>query len=276
MLAIRALTKQYAPEDPYALQGLDLNVAAGECIAILGLSGSGKSTLIRCINGLVRPTSGTIRYDGQDITGLSDKEMRRIRKDIGMIFQEFHLIERLSVLENVLVGRFGQTSTLKALLGRFQPDEIQQALNALDRVGLGAFSQRRARDLSGGQKQRVAIARALLQEPRLILCDEPVSSLDPITANSVLSLLAEINRRDGITLLINLHDVQLAKRFASRIIGLAHGRLVFDGEPEDVDDAVLQRIYGAVDEAADEQADHHHPTMQAGSEHQHTHTVRQA
>src|SRR5690625_797619 len=210
MLTIRALTKQYAPGDPFALQGVDLDVQSRECIGILGRSGSGKSTLIRCVNGLVRPTSGSIQYAGRDITYLSDQEMRRIRRDIGMIFQEFHLIERLSVLDNVLVGRFGQTGIWKALTGRFEPSEIAQAHEALERVGLVAFAQRRARDLSGGQKQRVAIARALVQEPRLILCDEPVSSLDPVTAQAVMSLLSEINQRDGITLLINLHDVRLA------------------------------------------------------------------
>lgn len=253
MLIVEDLRVRYTPGGPWALDGVDLKVQPGEFIAILGRSGAGKSTLIRCLNRLVTPTSGSIVWEGRDVLALGPRELRAHRRRIGMIFQEFHLIDRLSVLGNVLVGRFGAMPWPKALLGRFSAEDLQLAQQALERVGLAAFSHRRVSTLSGGQRQRVAIARALVQQPRMILGDEPVSNLDPATSVSILSLLEQINREDGITLLINLHSVELARRYARRIIGMADGRIVFDAGPEALTAQALEKIYGPFDDQAFEE-----------------------
>jgi phosphonate transport system ATP-binding protein len=250
LLRLEGLSKQYAPGDPWALSDVDLAVDEGELVAVLGLSGSGKSTLIRCINGLVRPTRGRIHWRGRDVSDADRADWRAIRRQIGMIFQEFHLIDRLTVLRNVLTGAFGTTPAWRALLGRHTEAEGQRARAALEQVGLAAFAGRRTRDLSGGQRQRVAIARALVQEPRLILGDEPVSNLDPVTARSILALLERLNRERGITFVLNLHAVDLAHEFARRVIGLADGRVLYDGPPGGLTSDTLLAIYGQSDPEA--------------------------
>ncbi|MCP8967356.1 phosphonate ABC transporter ATP-binding protein [Ectobacillus ponti] len=245
MLELRHMHKQYTKTGQAVLRDIDLTIRQGEFVAVLGSSGAGKSTLIRCINQLVLPSSGEVLWEGKHVQAKSRADMRRHRQQIGMIFQGFHLLERADVLTNVLVGRFGDMSVLRAIAGRFQREEINAAEQVLQRVGMLEFRHARVRDLSGGQKQRVAIARALVQRPKLILGDEPVSNLDPVTAEGIMKLLQELCREQGITMLLNLHSVELAKAFASRIIGLAHGRIVFDGGPAELDAAVLQSIYSA-------------------------------
>lgn len=245
LLSLQGLRKRYSPRAPWALNGVSLEVSEGDFVVVLGSSGAGKSTLIRCINLLVLPTEGTVRWQGQDVLGLTPPQLRAYRRNIGMIFQEFHLIDRLNVLDNVLVGRFGAIAPWRAVLGRYSASDLDIAWESLRRVGLEAYAYRRASELSGGQRQRVAIARALTQRPRLILGDEPVSNLDPVTSRFILNLLAEINARDGITLIINLHSVELARRYARRILGMAAGRIVFDGPPAALDGDALRAIYGS-------------------------------
>lgn len=244
LLSVRSLSKRYSPESPWALRDVDVDVAAGEFVTILGPSGAGKSTFIRCINRLVEPTSGTITFNGVPLAQLSDKELRRQRRDIGMIFQEFHLIDRLDVLTNVLVGRFGALPPWRPILGLYPAQDVAVARQALARVGLAEYAHRRARELSGGQRQRVAIARALTQQPRLILGDEPVSNLDPATSEGIMRLLRQVNEEDGITIILNLHSVTLARRYAHRIIGMSAGRIVFDGPADQLTNGDLARIYG--------------------------------
>lgn len=243
LIRLESLAKQYVPGEPFALKEVNLSLDEGEFVAVLGLSGSGKSTLIRCINRLIEPTTGKIYWQGREVLSLKGEELQAYRRGIGMIFQDFHLIDRLSVLENALVGSFGRSTFWRAVLGRPTSDVLARAQTALERVGLGDFQHRKVRDLSGGQRQRVAIARALTQDPLLILGDEPVSNLDPLTAVAIMRLLKRINRESGITFLINLHSVELAVNFASRVIGIAEGRIVFDGAPTEVNDQILQRIY---------------------------------
>ncbi len=249
LLEISGLRHEYRGQVRPALDGLDLRVNEGEFVAILGLSGAGKSTLIRCVNRLIRPDSGRILYRGRDVTALDQSELPTHRREIGMIFQNFNLLDRLDVLTNVLVGRFGCLPLWRILTASFLKADVDQARAVLSRVGLTGYEERRASQLSGGQRQRVAIARAMLQRPRMILGDEPVSSLDPVTAASVMGVLEQINCEDGITMVINLHAVDLARRFARRIIGIAGGRVVFDGLPEELDDAALERIYPQENEA---------------------------
>ncbi|MBO8142495.1 MAG: phosphonate ABC transporter ATP-binding protein [Firmicutes bacterium] len=244
LLVVRGLRVRYPGAQEDALRGVDLELAPGEFVCVLGPSGAGKSTLIRCINRLVEPASGQIIWDGHDAMRLKGAHLLAYRRQIGMIFQEFHLVDRLPVLANVLMGRFGYVSPWQAAIGRYGPQEVAWARQALARVGLAGYELRRARDLSGGQRQRVAIARALVQRPRLMLGDEPVSNLDPVTARAIMALLAEINRRDGLTMLINLHSVDLARAFATRVIGLSRGQVAFDGPPSRVDRSVLEQVYG--------------------------------
>lgn len=243
MLELVELRKRYRPGGPFVLDGINLSVRAGEFVAILGRSGAGKSTLVRCVNRLIEPTSGQVRWEGEDVVAYSPRELRNHRRRVAMIFQSFNLIERLNVLQNVLVGRFGYHRLTTILAGRWSQADIALAEEALAKVGLSEQTYQRVSTLSGGQRQRVAIARALVQQPSLMLGDEPVSSLDPVTARNVMALLARINESDGITMLINLHSVDLAQQFASRIVGLADGRIVFDGPPCALDEAALERIY---------------------------------
>ena len=243
MLRIINLTKIY-PGGVLALDNISFEVADGEFLVIIGLSGSGKSTLLRCINRLIEPTSGRIEWDGVDITAASPRELRRIRRQIGMIFQQFNLVKRSSVLTNVLAGRLGYTATLPSLLHHFPRREVERALENMARVGIADKATVRADQLSGGQQQRVGIARALMQEPRLMLADEPVASLDPATSHSVMKYLEQLNREQGITILCSLHFLSLARRYGTRILALKAGQIVFEGLPADVDEARFKEIYG--------------------------------
>jgi phosphonate transport system ATP-binding protein len=243
VLRIEHLTKVF-PGGVVAVDDLSLTVPDGEFLVIIGLSGSGKSTLLRCINRLVEPTSGKIFLDDVEITRLSPAGLRQVRKRIGMIFQQFNLVRRSSVLTNVLCGRLGTVSSWQSAIGRFPLQDYHRAFANLERVGIVEQAYQRADTLSGGQQQRVAIARALMQEPRLMLADEPVASLDPATSHSVMKYLEEINRQDGITVLCNLHFLSLARRYAARVIALKAGKIVFDGSPRDIDRERFRQIYG--------------------------------
>ncbi|HEV8638846.1 MAG TPA: phosphonate ABC transporter ATP-binding protein [Chloroflexota bacterium] len=243
MLRIEHLTKVY-PNGTRALDDLSLAVRDGEFLVVVGLSGSGKSTLLRCVNRLIEPTAGRIWLDDLEITGASAAALRRIRLQIGMIFQQFNLVRRQSVLTNVLSGRLGYVGTLPSLLGRFPGADLERARHNLARVGILEKARQRADTLSGGQQQRVAVARALMQEPKLMLADEPVASLDPATSHSVMRYLEEINREDGITVIANLHFLSLARRYATRVVALNAGRVVFDGLPTEIDEARFREIYG--------------------------------
>ncbi len=246
MLKLANLSKSYVAGKP-VLTDIDVEIAAQGITAIIGPSGTGKSTLIRCINRLVEPTAGEILFDGEDLARLSGAALRRARRHIGMVFQEYNLVERLTVMENLLSGRLGYVSSWRAWRRKFPPDDIRKAFELLDVVGLSGFAHRRADALSGGQRQRVGIARAVMQEPKLLLADEPTSSLDPKTSVEIMQLLADVGRARAIPVLINMHDVELAKRFADRIIGMSGGRIIFDGSPGTLSDAILKQIYGGED-----------------------------
>jgi phosphonate transport system ATP-binding protein len=246
MLSLRRLSKSYVPGKP-VLVDIDLEIAARGITAIIGPSGTGKSTLIRCIILLVEPTPGKILFDGVEHAGLAGKGLRHARRQIGMVFQEYNLVERLTVMENLLSGRLGYVSPWRALRRRFPPEDIAMAFELLDTVGLAGFANRRADAQSCGQRQRVGIARAVMQQPRLLLADEPTSSLDPKTSVEIMELLAHVARSRGIPVLVNMHDVELARRFADRIIGMSEGRVVYDGPPSALNDDVLKSIYGGED-----------------------------
>ncbi|MDT8853783.1 phosphonate ABC transporter ATP-binding protein [Paracoccaceae bacterium Fryx2] len=249
MLEIASLTKTYKTGDK-ALSDVTLAVPKGQVVGLIGPSGAGKSTLIRCINRLVEPTSGSITLSGQPITGLGTGDLRRMRRRIGMIFQEYALVERLTVMENVLSGRLGYVGFWTSLTRRFGADDIRRAYRLLDRVGLMDQADKRADALSGGQRQRVGIARALAQEPELLLVDEPTASLDPKTSRQIMRLLIEICDEAGLPAIVNIHDVPLAQQFVARIIGLRAGRVVFDGTSDQLTHEALTSIYGAEDWAA--------------------------
>jgi len=246
MLRIQSLTKTYKTGDK-ALTDVSFDLPKGQVVGLIGPSGAGKSTLIRCINRLVEPTSGKVMLNDLDITALGSGDLRRARRRIGMIFQEYALVERLTVMENVLSGRLGYVPFWRSFTRRFPPADIARAFRLLDRVGLSAHVDKRADALSGGQRQRVGIARALEQEPELLLIDEPTASLDPKTSRQIMRLIVEICREDGLPAIINIHDVVLAQQFADRIIGLQAGRVVFDGTPSELTEDALTRIYGAED-----------------------------
>ena len=229
------------------LRGIDLEFDARGMTAVIGPSGTGKSTLIRCINRLVEPTSGEVIFEGRNITRLASAELRLVRRQIGMVFQEYNLVERLSVMENLLCGRLGYLSPLKAWLRRYPPRDIERAFELLDTVGLGAHVQTRADNLSGGQRQRVGIARAMMQEPKLLLADEPTSSLDPKTSVEIMTLMQDLSRAHGFPVIVNIHNVELARRFADRIVGMTGGRVVYDGTPQALTDGHLKEIYGGED-----------------------------
>jgi phosphonate transport system ATP-binding protein len=243
-LIVDHLTKIYERGKVLALNDVSFTVEKGEFLVLIGLSGSGKSTLLRCINRLVEPTSGRVILDGTEITALSQRELRRIRRKIGMIFQQFNLVKRSTVLANVLAGRLGYVPTTRTLLGKFPKEDLERARRALERVGLLEKMYVRADQLSGGQQQRVGIARALMQEPELLLADEPVSALDPATSHSILQYLEQMNREDGVTVLCALHFLSLARRYGSRLIALKDGKIVFEGLPEEIDDVKFKEIYG--------------------------------
>jgi phosphonate transport system ATP-binding protein len=242
-LVIDRLVKAYQRDRP-VLKGIDLRIEGTGLTAIIGPSGTGKSTLIRCINRLVEPTSGRITLDGVELTGLGRTALRAARRNIGMVFQEYNLVERLTVMENLLTGRLGYVGSWQAWRRRFPAADIERALELLTTVGLADHIDRRADALSGGQRQRVGIARALMQQPTLMLADEPTSSLDPKTSVEIMTLLREQGRARSIPVLVNMHDVELARRFADRIIGMSEGKVVFDGTGSGLDDATLAGIYG--------------------------------
>ncbi len=246
MLTLKHLAKSYVAGKP-VLTDINLEIAAQGVTAIIGPSGTGKSTLIRCINRLVEPSAGEILFDGEDLVKLSRAELRHARRHIGMVFQEYNLVERLTVMENLLSGRLGYVSSWRAWRRKFPPEDIRKAFELLDTVGLAGFAHRRADALSGGQRQRVGIARAVMQEPKLLLADEPTSSLDPKTSVEIMDLLAGVGRARNIPVLINMHDVELAKRFADRIVGMSGGRVIFDGPPANLSDDILKQIYGGED-----------------------------
>jgi len=243
LLKIENLTKVF-PDGTVALKDVSFEVQEGEFLAIIGLSGSGKSTLLRCINRLIEPTSGRVTWDELDITQADGAELRRIRRQIGMIFQHFNLVKRSSVRTNVLSGRLGYAHPLWSLLGRFTSEDKMRAMAAMERVGIAEKADNRADQLSGGQQQRVGIARALMQEPRLMLADEPVASLDPVLAHSILRYLELLNQQDGITVLCSLHFLDLVHRYATRVVGLKAGELVFDGLPSELTPQKFKEVYG--------------------------------
>ena len=242
-IQIRGLVKEYKRGVP-VLKGIDLTIAGVGITAIIGPSGTGKSTLIRCINRLVEPTAGEILFQGVDLAKLKGAELRAARRKIGMVFQEYNLVERLTVMENVLTGRLGYMSAFKAWLRKFTPEDIEEAFNLLDAVGLASFANQRADALSGGQRQRVGIARAVMQHPEILLADEPTSSLDPKTSVEIMELMANLAGKRNIPVIVNIHNVDLAKRFCQRMIGMTGGKVVFDGTPAQLTDANLQAIYG--------------------------------
>jgi phosphonate transport system ATP-binding protein len=243
LLEINNLVKIY-DNKVRALDQVSFKVPAGQFLAVIGLSGSGKSTLLRCINRLIEPTSGQIIWHGTDITAASQEELRRIRRRIGMIFQHFNLVSRSSVLINTLSGRLGYVNPAWSLLNRFPGEDIQRARANLARVGIGDKAEVRADELSGGQQQRVGIARALMQNPEILLADEPVASLDPVLAHSIMRILKQLNQEDGITIICSLHFLDLVQRYADRAIALNQGKLVFDGLPQEIDDDRFREIYG--------------------------------
>jgi phosphonate transport system ATP-binding protein len=255
MVEVRHLTKAYGRSAP-AIEDISLSFKKGEFIVLLGPSGVGKSTLLRCLNFLVRPTSGFVSIDGQELGALSKKGLLQARQHIGMIFQEFNLVNRMSVLMNVMCGRLGTLSTWRALTYNFSPEDHEAAVRSLVRAGLEdqELYLRRADTLSGGQKQRVAIARMLIQEPKVILADEPIASLDIIMRVQIMDLIKDIARRDGLTVVMSLHQLDVAKTYADRIIALAEGKVTFDGPPNELSDAVIERVFKKpVDEIDEDQ-----------------------
>lgn len=246
MLSVANLSKTYAAGDN-ALDNVSFTIPSGQVVGLIGPSGAGKSTLIRCVNRLVEPSSGSVTLGDTIITRLSTSDLRAVRRRIGMIFQEYALVERLSVMENVLSGRLGYISFWRSFFRKYPVEDIQKAFALLERVGLTDHASKRADALSGGQRQRVGIARALEQDPQLLLIDEPTASLDPKTSRQIMRLLLEICNERGLPAIINIHDVVLAKQFTERLIGLQAGKIVFDGTPAELDESVLTRIYGEED-----------------------------
>jgi phosphonate transport system ATP-binding protein len=245
-IEIKGLVKEYKKGVP-VLKGIDLSISGEGITAIIGPSGTGKSTLIRCINRLVEPTAGEIRFQGMNLASLQGAELRSARRKIGMVFQEYNLVERLTVMENVLTGRLGYMNAFQAWLRKFSKEDIAEAFQLLDAVGLSAFAHQRADSLSGGQRQRVGIARAMMQHPDILLADEPTSSLDPKTSVEIMELMAELAGKRNIPVIVNIHNVELAKRFCHRMIGMTGGKVVFDGPPSELSEMHLKEIYGGED-----------------------------
>ncbi len=246
MLEIRHLSKTY-DDGTEALKDVSFTVPDGEFLVVIGLSGSGKSTMLRCINRLIDPTEGEILWDGVDIAKLEGTELRQMRRKIGMIFQHFNLVRRSSVLTNVLSGRLGYTPSWNSVMGRFSAEDKQKAFDAIKRLGIEDQTYKRASELSGGQQQRVGVARALMQEPKIILADEPVASLDPVLAHSIMQYLEMLNKEDGLTMMCSLHYLDLVQRYATKVVGLKDGRLVYEGNRKDIlamTDEEFKNIYG--------------------------------
>lgn len=244
LIRIERLTKIYERGEVLALNDVSFTVKRREFLVLLGLSGSGKSTLLRCINRLIEPTAGTIIFDGIDVTRASARQLRQIRRRMAMIFQQFNLVRRSTVLTNVLAGRLGYVSPAASAIHKFSKQDIDMAMANLDRVGIPEQAYKRADELSGGQQQRVGIARALMQQPVLLMADEPVSALDPATSHSVMQHLEMMNREDGVTVIASLHFLSLARRYGTRILALKDGEIVFEGLPTEIDEAKFMEIYG--------------------------------
>jgi len=242
MLEVRSLSKSFGRTP--ALKGVDLQVPAGQMVGVIGRSGAGKSTLLRLLNRLAEPSAGAILWHGEDVTRLHGRALRRWRARCAMVFQQFNLVPRLDVLTNVLLGRIAYKGTLASMLARFSEQERAMAVLALERLECADLAFQRAETLSGGQQQRVAIARALMQEPAIVLADEPIASLDPHSATLVMDALRRINREDGITVLCNLHTLDTAREYCTRIVGIAAGEVVFDGAPSELTPKVVRHIYG--------------------------------
>ena len=243
MLQVEHLTKVYE-NGTVALEDVSFSVPDGQFLAVIGLSGSGKSTLLRCVNRLIEPTDGRIMWNGEEVTTASQEDLRRFRRRVGMVFQHFNLVPRSKVITNVLTGRLGYTNPAMALVNRFSRSDVDNALSQLDRVALREKARSRADELSGGQQQRVGIARALMQDPEMILADEPVASLDPVLAHSIMRYLELINSEDGVTVMCSLHFLDLVHKYSDRAIALNEGKLVFDGMPSEIDDDRFKAIYG--------------------------------
>jgi len=250
MLEIKQLVKKYNTGD-LAINGVDLKVEKGQVMALIGPSGAGKSTLIRCVNRLENPTSGEIWLNGENIVKMRSGKLRRARRNMGMIFQEYALVERLTVMENVLSGRLGYVGFWRSFLRKFPQSDINAAFGLLEKVGLDTMVNKRADELSGGQRQRVGIARALIQKPDILLVDEPTASLDPKTSRQIMRLITELCEENQLAAIINIHDVALAQMYAERIVGLREGSIVYDGPPDDLKPDVLTEIYGKEDWTAD-------------------------
>jgi len=246
MLEIKQLVKKYNTGD-LAINGVDLTVEKGQVMALIGPSGAGKSTLIRCVNRLENPTSGEIWLNGENIVKMRSGKLRRARRNMGMIFQEYALVERLTVMENVLSGRLGYVGFWRSFLRKFPQSDINAAFGLLEKVGLDTMVNKRADELSGGQRQRVGIARALIQKPDILLVDEPTASLDPKTSRQIMRLITELCEENQLAAIINIHDVALAQMYAERIVGLREGNIVYDGPPDDLKPDVLTEIYGKED-----------------------------
>ncbi|MEM9205798.1 MAG: phosphonate ABC transporter ATP-binding protein [Pseudomonadota bacterium] len=246
MLQLKRLVKTYKTGDQ-ALKGIDLEIPKGQVLALIGPSGAGKSTMIRCINRLVEPTGGEVLLDGADLTRLRSGALRKARREMGMIFQEYALVERLTVMENVLSGRLGYVGFWRSFLRRYPQSDVDEAFRLLDRVGLLHMADKRADELSGGQRQRVGICRALIQNPKLLLVDEPTASLDPKTSRQIMRLITELCRERGLAAIINIHDVALAQMFVPRVVGLRAGEIVYDGGPAGLTPDMLSEIYGEED-----------------------------
>lgn len=255
MLKISKLFKRYGNDEP-VLKDLDLTVEGSSVVSIVGASGAGKSTMLRCINRLVEPTSGSIKLNDLELVSLKGGELRRARRKIGMVFQGFNLIDRLTVMENVLSGRLGYVSFFQAVSRRFPQKDIDRAFTLMHRVGIVQYANKRADELSGGERQRVGVVRALMQEPEILLADEPTASLDPKTSEQIMVLLQSLADEMSLPVLINIHNVSQAKAYTERIVGLRHGRMIFDGNPADFNKDALDAIYGGI-EAPDEMLEQH-------------------
>ena len=251
MLEISNLIKRYGDDEP-VLKGLDLSVEGNSVVAIVGASGAGKSTMLRCINRLVEPTSGSIKLNGAELVNLRHRDLRRARRKIGMVFQGFNLIDRLTVMENVLAGRLGYVNLFQAVTRRYPAADIDRAFVLMERVGIAHYANKRADALSGGERQRVGVVRALMQEPEVLLADEPTASLDPRTSEQIMVLLQSLASELSLPVLINIHNVAQARTYTDRIVGLRHGTMIFDGAPVDFDKEALDAIYGGIESPDDE------------------------
>ena len=247
ILSFQNVTKQY-PNGVKALSGVSFTVRQGEFISIIGPSGSGKSTLLRAINRLISVTQGQVLLDGEDVSRQKGKRLRNLRRKAGMIFQNYNLVYRLSVMQNVLHGRLGYLGGAKGIFGMYSEEDKRRALELLEELGLGEFCYSRASELSGGQKQRVGIARAIMQEPKLLLCDEPIASLDPSSAKTIMDTLEQMAKKHRMACLVNLHQLDVAVKYSTRILGLCKGKIVFDGPPQALTDQVIEQIYGTTRE----------------------------